>query len=53
MQTQTIKDEDYLTNDLGLTSLGIVNEISQKDIDRQVREQASGSEHADNMRRRV
>ncbi|PIO86011.1 YveK family protein [Pediococcus damnosus] len=50
---KTIKDEDYLTNDLGLTSLGIVNEISQKDIDRQVREQASGSEHADNMRRRV
>lgn len=50
---KTVKDESYLTNDLGLTSLGIVNEISQKDIDRQVREQTASSERSDKMRRRV
>lgn len=50
---KTIKDENYLTNDLGLTSLGIVNEISQKDINRQVREQTASSERSDKMRRRV
>lgn len=50
---KTIKDESYLTDTLGLTSLGIVNEIKQKDIDRQVREQATDSERSNKMRRRV
>lgn len=50
---KTVKDETYLTSDLGLTSLGIVNEISQKDIDRQVRERTAGTERSDKMRRRV
>lgn len=52
---KTVKDEAFLTDNLGLTSLGIVNEISQKDIDRQVREQAAGtsSERTNKMRRRV
>ncbi|WP_412988392.1 YveK family protein [Pediococcus siamensis] len=50
---KTITDEAFLTDTLGLTSLGIVNEISQKDIDRQVREQTVGSERSSKMRRRV
>ncbi|GEN95262.1 YveK family protein [Pediococcus ethanolidurans] len=50
---KTVTDESFLIDDLGLTSLGIVNEISQKDIDRQVRDQAAGSERTNKMRRRV
>lgn len=33
---RTITDESFLTDDLGLTSLGIVSEIDQKDIERTV-----------------
>lgn len=52
---KTVKDEAFLTDNLNLTSLGIVNEISQKDVDRQVREQSNGttSERTNKMRRRV
>ena len=31
---KTVTTEDFLTGDLGLTSLGIVNEIDQKDIEK-------------------
>lgn len=33
---RTVSDESFLTDDLGLTSLGIVSEIDQKDIERTV-----------------
>lgn len=50
---KTIKDEAFLTEDLGLTSLGIVNEMSQKDIDRQIREQLQSTARTSHARRRV
>lgn len=34
---RTVEDESFLTEELGLTSLGLVNEIDQKDIERTVK----------------
>lgn len=50
---KTVKDESFLTDTLGLTSLGIVNEIKQRDLEKQVSQRLAGFERSENMRRRV
>ncbi|GAK47766.1 capsular polysaccharide biosynthesis protein [Secundilactobacillus oryzae JCM 18671] len=50
---KTVKDEKFLTETLGLNSLGIINEIEQKEINRLIQRKSGGIERSSTHRRRV